>query len=74
MNIIFVRHGQTDWNILKKLQGRVDIQLNDEGRAQAKVARDVLKDEKIDLYSFDRMYAGRLPGSLWQQRWNGGWR
>lgn len=49
MNIIFVRHGETEWNILNKLQGRVDIQLNDEGRRQAKVACQNLKDEKIDL-------------------------
>jgi len=49
MDIIFVRHGQTDWNVQNKLQGRVDIQLNAEGRNQAQVACENLKDEKIDL-------------------------
>ena len=26
--IIVVRHGQTDWNLEKKYQGRMDIELN----------------------------------------------
>lgn len=33
--ICIVRHGETDWNAQGRLQGREDIELNDEGRKQA---------------------------------------
>jgi probable phosphoglycerate mutase len=33
--ICFVRHGETDWNVEKRIQGLTDIQLNEKGRGQA---------------------------------------
>lgn len=44
----FLRHGQTQWNKDKIIQGQADSQLNDEGRAQALRAAEVLKTEPIE--------------------------
>lgn len=33
--LVFVRHGETDWNAEGRLQGQRDIPLNDKGRGQA---------------------------------------
>ncbi len=49
MNIIVVRHGQTNWNILDKLQGSTDIPLNENGILQANETSKLLKDTKIDF-------------------------
>jgi broad specificity phosphatase PhoE len=40
----FVRHGETDWNAERRLQGRHDIPLNDRGRRQAAQCGDTLRD------------------------------
>ena len=49
MNILVTRHGETDWNLLKKIQGRIDNDLNEKGKNQARETKEKLKDEKIDL-------------------------
>ena len=46
--IYIVRHGETDWNILKKLTGQTDIPLNLNGIKQAKEVREKLKNIKFD--------------------------
>lgn len=41
--LILVRHGLTDWNVGGKLLGRIDIGLNENGRAQAQAVAKALK-------------------------------
>ena len=38
MTVYFLRHGQTAWNAEKRMQGQVNVPLNDEGRRQAREA------------------------------------
>lgn len=40
--LFVVRHGQTDWNVVGRLQGSTDIPLNDAGLQQARVAAQTL--------------------------------
>lgn len=49
MDIYITRHGQTDWNVDHKVQGKADIDLNSVGIEQAKSTKQKLDNEKIDL-------------------------
>ncbi|GAT89070.1 histidine phosphatase [Paenarthrobacter nicotinovorans] len=43
-----VRHGQTDWNAERRLQGATDVPLNDVGRGQARDAVAFLSGQQWD--------------------------
>ena len=49
MKIIFVRHGQTNLNNPRRMQGISNEELNATGREQADEIRKVLENKKIDL-------------------------
>ncbi len=49
MKILFVRHGKTDWNNQKKIQGSADILLSNEGIEHAKIMAEKLQNSKIDV-------------------------
>lgn len=47
--IYLTRHGQTDWNVQKKVMGRCDEPLNEKGREQAKKTKNLLSNIDFDL-------------------------
>ncbi len=49
MRMYITRHGQTDWNINHRLQGRTDIPLNALGKAQAVTCGEALQGVGIEL-------------------------
>lgn len=52
--IIAVRHGETAWNVDTRLQGQLDVPLNDTGREQARrAARALAHDPPDAIYSSD---------------------
>jgi len=53
--LYLVRHGETDWNAARRIQGRTDIPLNEAGRAQAREAAEMLARQE-----WDAVYASPL--------------
>ena len=49
MKFYIIRHGQTNWNKEGRIQGKTDIELNEEGIKQAEEAKKILKDYPIDM-------------------------
>lgn len=47
MNIYLIRHGETDWNLTGRVQGREDVPLNETGRIQANKCAIALQDKNI---------------------------
>ena len=45
--ILLVRHGETDFNLTQRFQGRIDIPLNKEGKNQAQALSLALKHEPL---------------------------
>lgn len=49
MRLYIIRHGETDWNKQKRLQGRSDIPLNEFGRELARVTAKAFTDVSFDI-------------------------
>ena len=59
MNVYLLRHGETEWNVIQRIQGQQQVDLNENGRAQALVAAKQLMNFEIQ-----KIYTSDLARSL----------
>ena len=65
MTILYlVRHGETEWNAKNKIQGNMDIELNDKGLKQAEFVADRLSNENIDIIYSSRLKRAKTTAQI----------
>jgi probable phosphoglycerate mutase len=64
--LCIVRHGETTWNAERRLQGHLDIELNENGIAQAQATGQALAGQRFAAaYSSDLQRARRTAACIW---------
>lgn len=61
MKIYLIRHGETKWNRLKRLQGWKNSELTEAGRQSASKLKERLEEEKIEI---DKIYSSNLKRAV----------
>jgi 2,3-bisphosphoglycerate-dependent phosphoglycerate mutase len=64
--LVFIRHGETDWNRQQRFQGQLDVPLNNTGHAQAQrlAQRLAATQERGTLFSSDLVRAQQTAAPL----------
>jgi len=63
-HLILVRHGQSEWNLLKRFTGWVDIDLTEQGKLEACKSGEYIKELKLDIDYFYSSYQLRAINTL----------
>jgi broad specificity phosphatase PhoE len=58
--IYFIRHGETDWNAERRMQGRLEIPINATGQMQAARNGSLLRQHLADAAGFDFVSSPQL--------------
>jgi len=59
MVFVVLRHGESEWNKLNKFTGLTDVELSEQGKQEARLAGDLLKD-----CHFDFIYSSQLERTI----------
>lgn len=62
--VCLIRHGQTDWNLIKRLQGRENVPLNEAGHAQAARISHIIESTKKNGVAFNAVYTSPLSRAV----------
>ena len=69
IRVLFVRHGETDWNRSRRIMGRQEIGLNETGRFQSLALKQALKGFPVDaLYTSPILRARETADILSEER------
>ena len=71
MKIYLVRHGQTDWNYQKKIQGQQDVDINEQGIRQAEKLAEIagVKCEELasEMFAAGSNLKNKSPEEIFYQ-------
>lgn len=65
--LIFTRHGQTEWNVAKKMQGQLDSPLTEMGLSQARVLGSYLRGEGISVIYSSSLHRAQRTANIIQK-------
>ena len=64
INLILVRHGQSEWNLENRFTGWVDVDLSPKGKFEACKAGELLKEKNLKIDYFFSSYQKRAVNTL----------
>lgn len=72
MRIFLIRHGETDWNIERRVMGVEPIPLNENGRDMVRSVAELLAEERIDTIYSSTVKRAKESAEILAERWNAG--